>query len=395
VRTRLWLRAAWTAAILLLSVLGIQAFVGDFYRVSSPSMEPTIHTGEWVFVYFDQAPVRRGELVVIERAGKLVVKRAIGIKPEGIRIDEFGDIWFRQMPLRFDGVPRPLLPVFDSETQPIADFFTRGSTQGNPWSETADGWVLEGAEIDAGSQSGMMRYHPTIRDDVRLSDGTVKTGTSSVGDVVLECDWQALELSGRLRLDLIESGDTFVLLLDLGRKLGQLTIVQRYGNESKVLLEERLDTSAWLAAAPEPDRESSFRIRFANVDNSLTVRIWDAGGELQHDLSVAAPQRHFHSQDYSKSGISFGHRAMLGGEGCRLRLESVRLWRDLHYTRRGEFAVTRTLDLGPNELFLLGDNSASSRDCREWGPVHKNSVVGRASFVVWPPSAWRRIAHEE
>lgn len=39
--------------------------------------------------------------------------------------------------------------------------------------------------------------------------------------------------------------------------------------------------------------------------------------------------------------------------------------------------------------FVLGDNSASSRDSRYWGFVPKNYLLGKALFIYWPPNRIR------
>ena len=45
---------------------------------------------------------------------------------------------------------------------------------------------------------------------------------------------------------------------------------------------------------------------------------------------------------------------------------------------------TVVLKLGEDEYFVLGDNRLVSSDSRRFGPVHKNSIVGRAWFRGWP-----------
>lgn len=46
-----------------------------------------------------------------------------------------------------------------------------------------------------------------------------------------------------------------------------------------------------------------------------------------------------------------------------------------------------TVKLGPDEIFVMGDNRGASADSRVFGPVKLNEVVGRAALRIWPPSA--------
>ena len=39
---------------------------------------------------------------------------------------------------------------------------------------------------------------------------------------------------------------------------------------------------------------------------------------------------------------------------------------------------------GPDEYFVLGDNSAHSRDSRAFGPVPGERIIGRVWLRVWP-----------
>jgi signal peptidase I len=53
-------------------------------------------------------------------------------------------------------------------------------------------------------------------------------------------------------------------------------------------------------------------------------------------------------------------------------------------TVAGEFMRGRTITLGPNEYFAVGDNRPYSSDSRAWGPITKDDIVGRAFFRYWP-----------
>ena len=44
-----------------------------------------------------------------------------------------------------------------------------------------------------------------------------------------------------------------------------------------------------------------------------------------------------------------------------------------------------------NNYFVLGDNSASSRDSRYWGFVERKSLRGKAMVIYWPLNRLRKI----
>lgn len=45
---------------------------------------------------------------------------------------------------------------------------------------------------------------------------------------------------------------------------------------------------------------------------------------------------------------------------------------------------TDEVTLGPDEYFMLGDNTLNSFDSRYWGPVRRRNIVGKVTRVYWP-----------
>lgn len=103
-------------------------------------------------------------------------------------------------------------------------------------------------------------------------------------------------------------------------------------------------------------------------------------------------------------------RLRLHGD-ARVKITRLNLYRDLYYMMtddRGGNPVTDytndwesrhfkpgekryQLDIPADKFMALGDNAPSSVDSRFWGFVPRKNLVGRASFVFWPPSRWRVI----
>jgi signal peptidase I len=44
------------------------------------------------------------------------------------------------------------------------------------------------------------------------------------------------------------------------------------------------------------------------------------------------------------------------------------------------------VEVGKDEIFVMGDNRANSDDSRSIGPIPESDVVGRAFLLIWPPA---------
>jgi len=60
------------------------------------------------------------------------------------------------------------------------------------------------------------------------------------------------------------------------------------------------------------------------------------------------------------------------------------------YVNQGQFGGNgQAVQVPSGELFVLGDNSASSHDSRFWGFVPRRLLIGQAICIFWPPKRMR------
>lgn len=378
-RRRRALAALGGVAALALALLLARAFLFRVYRVDSGSMEPFLHGdaehGERVLVRFVRRPeLARFDTVVIllPGASEPVVKRVAGLPGELVQLVG-GDLAIDGERLD-SGAPRPApVPLFDSRLVPLAEAF---QLAGPGWSRDGDVWCLDARGGGAALES-VAAWTAKLLDGRLDAAGVAHDGVTEIGDAVLELELSAFEGDGRFEAVLSEAADRFRLeLRPSGERLAaSLWRVHPLEGESR------------LAAVEVARPAGTLRVRFANLDNHLRVDLCDVRGALSADYERNTPLE-------SESDRSYRHlrpRAAFGAIDLAVRIERVRLLRDLHWGAHGKHAVAEPLRLGPDEIFVLGDNASASLDSREHGPVPLDAVIGLPQAVVWPPSAWRAL----
>lgn len=148
------------------------------------------------------------------------------------------------------------------------------------------------------------------------------------------------------------------------------------------------------------------------VVNLTTARVRVSGSSMQPTLEggeyiivsrvayrLGTPQRGdivvFQSPDPSSTEDLI--KRIVGLPGDNVKFVHGRIWLNgapfAEAYAVGQTNSDQTWRVGPNELFVLGDNRAFSRDSHNFGPVPMRDVVGRAWLIYWPPSEWGTADH--
>ncbi len=384
-----------TAVVALVAAFVCWSTIGWVYPVTSGSMEPTIRTGEHVFLRYSKRVPERFDIVAFQGAGGgASVKRVFGVPGDLILINSSGDVRINGRMLGIvEGRP-PMVGIFDSRRQSIADHWRHGSSGFDPWI-AGDGGPDEVWRLDASSirrkraAAGLLRFHDRVTDGALGPDGVYELGNHGVHDLAVEFDVRVVEPGGDLIVQITEQGDVFELRVraPLGGPPGSTYIFRQstdasWISDEKVRQSGRAPIGAGLARLV-PDQWVT--VRFANVDNWIVASV---GGQ---ETTVSYEQNAPRLDPLSGRPISPGERVRIGAEGLVLEIRKVRIERDFHVVPSGTYAIESELQLADDEVFVLGDSLDASRDSRARGPVNLDRLIGQVEAVVWPFSARRRL----
>ncbi|MFQ5964014.1 MAG: S26 family signal peptidase [Candidatus Scalinduaceae bacterium] len=288
---------------------------------------------------------------------KNYIKRMIGLPGEKLNITN-GDIYVNnKIQRKPEKVQDELwVQVFDSnypEKQKIV----------KNWESENDFWNIEKRKMHLKLPKGHTQatYATFSREitDYNVYSGRI-TNTIS-GDIMIEFDVVTSRNNGGISLVLEQEEKTievFISARDEKKesylKVSDLVIA----NSAKTFIES----------------EKEYKIKFANVDKRVTLKI-NNSVIFSHDYdSDSLPSDNY--TRYSKLSI--------GGIDTEAVFKNVSIFRDVYYSHTGEWGTLRPVETGEKEYFVLGDNSRNSNDSRFWKFVPESNLVGKAFMVFWP-----------
>jgi signal peptidase I len=310
--------------------------------------------------------------------------------------------------------------VYDNDYQPTRPDWRQPWVEASPgsgWKAGAPGHADSGVSpgrvlrFDNAGGAGVLRFDPDPgAGNQPLTDWLAYAATkhagsgdsydsrglvarNNVSDLKLSLFYERRAGEGPLRLQLTKLDQTFTAEFTPGK----LRLLRERDGQGGA---DELATAA-LQAASHP-----LRVEFMNADYRVTVRV-DGRDLIQTTPQQYHPDMQYLLQAWERDQILPKPQVRIAAENQSCDLSHLSLWRDVYYTNRDENYASdlkwgipsRPVKLGPDEYWVLGDNSLMSGDGRYWGlPVELPEeglhtqpgvvpgrfLLGKAFFVYWP-----------
>lgn len=329
---------------------------------------------------FEARRPRRWEVAVFHCPvddSKPYVKRVVGMPGERIQISD-GDLYADGELVRksLPDVREVLVPVFEMATPPKSHGWAqRWLVEDVPASpnlppvtraapDPADARVLDGAVLTldaAHSVDGIGLTYRHWNFDRRVEEpvgcdlgynggpadgrsGFAASRSTACRDFVLTFDLEVVAGSGSFACRLGDGADWVSADFPIG-STGNVQVAHDGGAKPVTAPGVRLHTGR------------TYRVEFAFVDRRASLAIDGDEVVTPLDLPTGLPGR--------SRRKPLSRPAQLGARGVQVTVRNLRLDRDIHYLP-GSQGHRAGWQLGPDEYFLLGDNTSNSQDSREW-----------------------------
>jgi signal peptidase I len=325
-----------------------------------------VHKLPWLF-----SDVKRFEPMVFRRPGKATtafVKRVVGLPGESIQIID-GNIYADDRLCRKTLAQQRGLcvTVYDDNFRPPGG--QRRWTTGPGWSEHDNGFRF--AAMD-NSISWLTHHHldiqqpGSVRDRYAYNPRQPRSRTRPVDEVLVTFELIAGDSPARFFIELLTTSHRVRWTRDSAARTQSLSV------DGRTVKSVPLKT-------PQPGKRLVFE--FSTIDQSLRAAV--DGQLVLPPLALSKPvaPRQPEPDELLRLGAAAGD----------LEIHGLRIDRDVYYRgSHGQHGTTSPWQLGPDEFFMLGDNSPVSLDSRSWpNPgVPRRLVIGRPLLVHLPSRQW-------
>lgn len=349
-----------------------------------------------------KAAKERDELTVFEAKlpiddeRKAYVKRTVGLPGERVRVFD-GDVYANGELQRktLPQVRETRIPVFRMDFAPPGGWAARWETgpvvgspklPKDPPPPAVEG-VVRGGDLvlDATTAPVGLTYRhrdldtnkdEVIRDRVGYN-GSLRREWVPVHDFMIGCEVEVVGgAGGAFAVRLGDGADTVKVHMPVHPDTSSGTaVIAHEGGKEQAFAEP---------FALVPGRR--YRLEFAFIDRRVLVAI--DGKEMAPPLDLPPVTAGKGAGDPAGKRAGLDRPVQLGCRGGHVVVRHFTLWRDIHYRSDpdAKHGVKDECRLGPDEYFMLGDNSANSRDSREWETpgVPERDFLGKPFLVHQP-----------
>jgi signal peptidase I len=330
---------------------------------------------------------RRWEIVAFRRvqeAGKILIKRVVGLPGETVQISE-GDVYINRHMQRktLDQQREMAVLVYDANYSPAITPVPmprwQGEKEDSRWSRVDGRFEHPMTAYNRGRVSiDWMEYHHwhrlpeehggvqecPISDIMNYNQGLPRReeDVHAVNDLLLSFRLASIEGDGMLYIRAVLGKELFVIEIDPN---GRRYRVMRHGQEI-----------SW-GECRLPARIEGMEIVVSLIDQQLILAFDNRMVLCQPLYGLISPIE------------STSRPFAIGLKGLELVLDNLRVYRDVYYTHpigfRGRWGVDKEIRLGEKEYFVLGDNSSVAEDSRTWPErpaVIDKLLIGKPLMII-------------
>jgi signal peptidase I len=226
--------------------------------------------------------------------------------------------------------------------------------------------VLENPRFSQAVQKLSEQSHVAPIDDrYGYNRTSLSEPSNSVRDLMVALEVTVANVQGGFVLQMTNGKQTFNCVVDVGR------------SEVRLMVDGEKDA-----------------VRIAKLNSALfhNPMMWEMS-LFDRQVLVAVNEHQVFDplllDDSGRIGKPLREPVRIGAEGLQIQIHSLRIFRDIFYTRKKS---NDPFTLGMDEYYVLGDNSPTSSDSRVWlePAVNKRHFLGKP-FVVHLPSRPGRI----